>query len=249
MTQAGAKGPAAPAKPPAAPAAAPAKGGTPAAPGVTPKAPAAAAQAQAVTPKATAPIAPKKGPPPLPPESGPEVGARAVEPMRPRLETAPGMGHGAVEDTPRGPPVLSREEIQSMVKAAVAGGVVDAISEAQRLVRGLERRIEELEKRPVAVAPAPPVAVAPAQAQYTQPAARTQALAPAQASLIPVLHAQPQGATLDVKQIERDVHVEIDTALDGGRRKRRLVILVVLFVLIVFGGLFAMLAQSYAPHG
>jgi hypothetical protein len=242
-------------------------GGSPSAQAVTPKVPAAAAQGatpktpaaapQATTPKAAAPqpaAAPKvaapmpakapKGPPPLPPESGPDLSARPAEPMRPRLETAPGIGvHG---DTPRTPPAQSREEVQQIVRAAVAEGVLAAMGEAQRLVRMLERRVEELEKRPVAVAPAPPVA-AQAAPSYAQPVARAAAFAPV--SAIPVMHAEPRGETLDIARIEREVRVEVDSALDGGKRKRRLVAVVVLFILLVFGGLFAMLAQSYAPHG
>jgi hypothetical protein len=37
-------------------------------------------------------------------------------------------------------------------------------------------------------------------------------------------------------------------AFDGGRRRRRMIVLFSLFLLVVFGGLFAMLADSYAPH-
>jgi hypothetical protein len=54
---------------------------------------------------------------------------------------------------------------------------------------------------------------------------------------------------LDVAAIERDVSIDVDvSALDGRRRKRRMVLLLVLALLVVFGGLFAMLALSYQPQ-
>jgi hypothetical protein len=264
MTQAGAKGPAVPAKPAAV---SPAKGVSPHAPAVTPKAPAAAHPAPAhpaaghpapahpapaATPKAAAPLAPKvpKGPPPLPPESGPDVGARAAEPMRARLETSPGMGGasgiGGAAETPRSPPAQSREEIQELVRAAVANGVAAVLAETQRIVHGLERRIDELERRPAAAVAPPPPAMAP----HPRPGATAPFTAAAPASAIPVHYAPPSRApVLDLATIERDVHIDVDSALDGGRRKRRLVVVVVLFILVIFGGLFAMLAQSYSHHG
>jgi hypothetical protein len=260
MSQAGAKGPASPVKPPPIP---PGGGASPPAPGVTPKAPAAAAAGAApkaatvvagAAPKAAASLAPKapKGPPPLPPESGPDVGARAAaEPMRPRLETAPGIGTGA--DTPRTPDAVPREEIQTLIRAAVAEGAAGMLAEATRLFHSLERRIVELERRtvelehrPAAVLPAPPPMGQPAPVRAdVMGAVPAAAYAPVPVSRAPM----PLAPTLDVAQIERDVHVEIDSALDGGRRKRRLLILVVVVFLLVFGGLFGLLAQSYSHHG
>jgi hypothetical protein len=52
-----------------------------------------------------------------------------------------------------------------------------------------------------------------------------------------------------VKAIEGDKSIDVDSALDGSKRKRNLGIIVTILILAVFGGLFAMLAQSYAhPH-
>jgi hypothetical protein len=59
----------------------------------------------------------------------------------------------------------------------------------------------------------------------------------------------PQAATLDIAAINRDVHIDMDGALDGSKRRRRLALTFVLLLLVVFGGLFGALAHSYTPHG
>ena len=74
--------------------------------------------------------------------------------------------------------------------------------------------------------------------------ARTQPLAAV--SAIPITYSRPP--MLDVKAIERDTSISVDSALDGSKRKRNLAIIVTILILAIFGGLFAMLAQSYAPH-
>jgi hypothetical protein len=53
---------------------------------------------------------------------------------------------------------------------------------------------------------------------------------------------------LDLKAIERDTSIVIDDAFDGRRRRRKMALLFSLFLLIVFGGLFALLWRSYQPH-
>jgi hypothetical protein len=40
----------------------------------------------------------------------------------------------------------------------------------------------------------------------------------------------------------------MDAALDGRMRKRNLVIVVVMFIVVVFGGILALLADRHAPH-
>jgi hypothetical protein len=53
----------------------------------------------------------------------------------------------------------------------------------------------------------------------------------------------------DLAAIAREAPIDVDIpAFDGRRRRRRNAILFVLGVLVVFGGLFAMLALSYMPH-
>jgi hypothetical protein len=41
---------------------------------------------------------------------------------------------------------------------------------------------------------------------------------------------------------------EMDSALDGRVRRRRILVRLILFVLLVFGALFAALAYSYSPQ-
>jgi hypothetical protein len=118
---------------------------------------------------------------------------------------------------------------------------------------------------PVAAAPAAPVAHAP-QAAPVQPAAQAPAVAPAapaqayvsamsapaapvagQTALAPrsIIVAPPP--LLDVAAIERDQSIDVDVrGFDGKRRRRRMVVLFVLALLVLFGGLFAMLADSYS---
>lgn len=71
--------------------------------------------------------------------------------------------------------------------------------------------------------------------------------APAPAAPRSLLVAQPP--LLDVKAIERDMSLDIDVSgFDGGKRKRRMMALFFVAVLALFGGLFALLADSYTPH-
>jgi hypothetical protein len=178
--------------------------------------------------------------------------------MRPRFETSPGIGTGG--DTPQAPLALTSDEIQSLIKAAIAEGAAGMMAEAARMVRALERRVEELERRPVAVAVPPtptpsPLAPPPPRTDVMSSAPALHAppvvsYAPVPVSIgpIPVSRAPaPLAPVLDVAQIEREVHIPVDSALDGSRRRRRLMVVVVLLFLVSFGALFAMLAQSYAP--
>lgn len=246
MSQAGPRGPANVNKPPPAPvpkaaatAAAPAKPAAPAAsPPTKAAAPAASPPAKAAVPPAslsTKAVAPAAASPPAPP-----VAPR--EGVRPRLGTSPGIGVGG--DTPRSPVVESSDEVQALVRTAIAEAVGAVLAETGRLIRKLEQRVEQLEqldRRPAAstavVHAAPPAgSSAWAQSSYATSTTVQRAVVEAQAPL------------LDIGTIERSVQVDVDPALDGKRRRRRLVVFVTLFFLVVFGGLFALLANSYTPH-
>ena len=53
---------------------------------------------------------------------------------------------------------------------------------------------------------------------------------------------------LDVAAIERDVPMDADMrGFDGRSRRRRMVIFLVVAIVLVFGGMFALLADSYTP--
>jgi hypothetical protein len=140
----------------------------------------------------------------------------------------------------------------------------ESLVPVQQAFRDINRRIEELERRPAVTAPAliaaapvgaaataSPTAVAPPYRppQATHPGGSMApipvtlgSLAPGPASLT------PRAPILDVAAIERDASVSIDGAIDGRKRKVRLAITFVLLLLVVFGGLFAALAYSYQPH-
>jgi hypothetical protein len=165
-------------------------------------------------------------------------------------------------------PVLSRaplpaqhlapqEDPRTLVRLAVG----EALAPVQQAFRDIQRRLEELERRPLVVAPAP-VAPAPALGamrapQATVPGGVTATGTDLAVSMVPVSvgpvpvtigSLAPRPPVLDVAAIERDASVTIDGAIDGRRRKLRLVLTFVLLLLLVFGGLFAALANSYTPH-
>jgi len=126
---------------------------------------------------------------------------------------------------------------------------------------------------PAAVAPARPVGTPLAPAVVSPPAPVVAAVqaAPtpyASAMAAPVAQATPASAAsaasaapaprslivappplLDVKAIEMDRSIDVDVrGFDGGRRKRRMIFLFFFAVLVLFGGMFALLADSYTPH-
>ena len=138
----------------------------------------------------------------------------------------------------------------SDVRLIVRTIVEDALLPLQRALVEAQQRIAELERRPAAVPPpphprrsspptpgAPPVA--PAHA-YTSAIA-----APARAAPV---YSQPPAPLLDVAAIERDIPLDFTTPFDGQRRRRRMAIFVVFALIAIFGGLFALLADSYTPH-
>jgi hypothetical protein len=173
-----------------------------------------------------------------------------TEDARRRLETSPGIGEGGAT-APRDAiaPRESREEVHALIRATVAEGVASVLGETQRLMRQLERRIDELERRPVtAVAAAAALTPAHEAAAAAFAAPRAQAPHYALAAVPAVVSAAPRPPVLDIAAIERTVHIDVDSAFDGGRRKRRILVLVTFFFLALFGALFALLAQSYSPH-
>jgi hypothetical protein len=94
---------------------------------------------------------------------------------------------------------------------------------------------------PAEAAPAP---YASAMATPVASAAQAPAVAAAPRSLV-----VPPPPLLDVKAIEMDMSIDVDVrGFDGGRRKRRMMFLFFFAVLVLFGGLFALLADSYTPH-
>jgi hypothetical protein len=213
-------------------------------------------------------------PPPLPPAPGskPEVAPIALTPAVPRTEevrtppTPPAVLEAALaadtvkvaaiaESRPRlaepstQPRVAlePREDTRALIRAAIE----EAVGPLYRAITGLESRIAELERRP-----APTIVQ-----QIVQPAAASPAAAVAAAR--PVLHSQPQAfvpaqaAAPAAVMAPRnpafdpgavDLHIEMDGAIDGGKRKRRTVWTLILFIVVVFGGLGFALLSSYQHH-
>jgi hypothetical protein len=193
----------------------------------TPVAPPAATSTAAAPPVVTPPQLPVTathvGPPQLP-VTATHVGPPplAQEPLRAQREAAP------------------REDPRPLIRAAID----EAMIPVHQALRDLVRRVEELEKRPAAAAAPAIHAAAPAgRDAYRQSMPSYPPPVAAHGALV------PQGRTLDIATINRDVHVEVDGAIDGKRRRRRLAVTVALVLLVVFGGLFGALAYSYTPHG
>jgi hypothetical protein len=152
-------------------------------------------------------------------------------------------------------------------RVLMRAAVDEALAPVQQAFRDINRRIDELERRPLAAAPmaapatapspaasAGPQAIAPPpyrppQATFPGPGGSMAPIPISVASLAPGAPSlAPRPPVLDVAAIERDASVTIDGAIDGRRRKLRLALTFVLLLLLVFGGLFAALAYSYAPH-
>ena len=120
------------------------------------------------------------------------------------------------------------EQAMAPLERTVRAAVEQAIAPLDGAMRDLQRRLEDVERRP---APAPVI------------------MAPGVVRAAPMGQPQPsypQARAIDVAAI---LGPEMQ-AFDGRRRRTRLVVTVVLACLVVFAGLFAALAQSYShTHG
>lgn len=159
---------------------------------------------------------------------------------------------------PVGPPPASLtetpEEVETRIRSAVEAAVrplqqsmLDMqrqLEEAQRLVRDRERAAAATNQTSSAYAAPVSVASAP-QAQATPVAYAPQAAHAVPAAIAVAARAAP---AIDLAAIARDKSIEIDSAFDGSKRRRRAVILFVLIILAIFGSLFGALAASYAHH-
>ena len=64
----------------------------------------------------------------------------------------------------------------------------------------------------------------------------------------PAQYSMPPAPLLDVAAIERDIPLDFNNPFNGARRRRRMALFVFVALLAIFGGLFALLADSYTPH-
>jgi hypothetical protein len=135
------------------------------------------------------------------------------------------------------------------------------LAEAQQRVGYLERLAAQLAARAAAApahvpatvvlsaTPAPgPAAPAPYASAMAAPAAAA-SIAPNVSRSPSIIYSMPPAPLLDVEAINREIPLSLDMrAFDGRRRRRRNVILFVVGLLVIFGALFGLLADSYTPH-
>jgi hypothetical protein len=141
------------------------------------------------------------------------------------------------------PAGLNAADVRLIVRTIVE----DALLPLQRALVEAQQRIADLERRPAPTAPTVILSAAPAPAAvapsaYTSAMAAPVRMSPAQYSTM------PPAPLLDVAAIERDIPLDFNNPFDGARRRRRMAWFVVLALLAIFGGLFALLADSYTPH-
>ena len=246
-------------------------------PGAPKAPPAQAAVTQAVTPQAPAAspapppaaAAPPPLPPPPPPPPPPAAAAPAPTPMMPAVThvmTAPAPAPApAYAPTPTpaaarppaaapSPPGLTAADVRLVVRTLIEdslGPVQYVLADLQRRMSDLERLAASAQARPAAapnvvLSPAPP-GVAASHSAYASAIAAPASLAP---NLPPRIAASIAPAPpVDLAAIERDVPYSLDMrGFDGRARRRRNTILFAVALLVVFGGLFALLADSYTPH-
>jgi hypothetical protein len=151
-------------------------------------------------------------------------------------------------------PGLNASDVRLIVRTLVD----DALLPLQRALVEAQQRIAELERRPppaapataaltvmVSATPAPPPAAPLQMVAAPRPYTGAISIPP---RIPPTHYSMPPAPLLDVAAIERDIPLGIDVPFNGARRRRRLTIFVVLALLAIFGGLFALLANSYTPH-
>ena len=170
------------------------------------------------------------------------------------------------DDSPTAPHTVEKVELP---RARLESLIDAALAPVYRILRDLERRLEDLERRPrqnTLVAAPPPPALAPLPAPdplaaaIARPApapappptpAPAPAIAPAPAPApVRIAQATPSvmrsaAPALDLAAIAHERHTDLDVPFDGARRRRRIAIGFVVFLVVVFGILFGVLAQSY----
>jgi hypothetical protein len=154
------------------------------------------------------------------------------------------------------PPILDPQDVRALIEQAAAP-LERQLREVERRLGEMQRRLDEVERRPAAVgapaavasiAPVPSAAPAPRvlsgfPGPVSSPVAATVQAGVATASRPPAI-SRP---VIELAPSVRPVPVETTDALviDGRRRKLRLALAVVGMLVVVFGGLFAALAESY----
>jgi hypothetical protein len=207
------------------------------------------ASSPVVAPPPAAPSAPAVVAPPVAVAAPIAVAPPAA--VAPPIAVAPPVAvpSSAAQVAPVGGSALTAADVRLIVRTLME----EALLPLQRAIVESQQRIAEIERRPASAVPTVVVASAaqPQQPQQTQPlhqAPYASAIAaPVRSVVASYADIAPPAPLLDVRAIERDVPLDFDNPFDG-RRKRKVVVLMVVALLAVFGGLFALLAQSYASH-
>jgi hypothetical protein len=135
----------------------------------------------------------------------------------------------------------------SDVRLIVRTVMEDALFPLQRALVEAQQRIADLERRPASAAPTVVLSAMPAPVA-AGPTAYTSAMAAPARAAMPQYSTAPPTPLLDVAAIERDIPLDFNNPFDGARRRRRMAWFTVIALLAIFGGLFALLADSYTPH-
>jgi hypothetical protein len=187
---------------------------------------------------AAAPVAPVVAPAAAPPVTTMPVVTVAAAPVQAATPMAAAPARGQ-------PAPLTSADVRLIVRTLLEEALdplKHALAEAQQHIAQLERRPQAAPVVVAAVAPHPVVSAAQPAPSAPSPTYASAIAAPT-GSVVPRPTLTP---LLDLEAIERDVPIDMDMrSFDGGRRRRRMMWLFVFGLLVVFGGLFALLAESY----
>jgi hypothetical protein len=211
---------------------------TPAAPAVAPN-PAAAAPPQTPAPATAQPLIRALSTEP-PPPAPPLIRALSTEPPPP---AEPRAAFPSEEDTRvRVDEARRADEIRNEARALVHEALQELLAPIHHGMRELERRLDELERRPAAQ-PASARTAAARPMTVAQPASTMASAARVPAD--PFASAVATAPRAQVAPTSRASLLNIDVPFDGKRRQRKVTIFFSLLLLAVFGTLFATLALSY----
>jgi hypothetical protein len=183
---------------------------------------------------------------PLAPTPAPAAVTPVVPPVAsPAAPTAPVAAPVAAHWAPSAPSAssgITAADVRLIVRTIVE----DALLPLQRALVESQQRIADLERRPASAAATVVLSATPSPAANA-PATYTSAMAASVPAAI-AKYSMPPAPLLDVAAIERDVPLDVNNPFNGARRRRRMAVFVAVVLLAIFGGLFALVAESYTPH-
>lgn len=159
-------------------------------------------------------------------------------------------------EAPRELPVVAAarraDEMRAEVRAALSDVLDEALAPLHASLRELERRLDDVERRPLpSVAPttrsdAQSAAVRARHDPFASvPAPAMRAPRPS----MPVSYAQPSQTHGSVGPQAPAASLDFDVPFDGAKRRRKLATTFAVMLVLIFGALFAALAFSYNRGG